>query len=195
MKKICIILMTRNKKETKWYIKRFKKSFNKNVKIYFKKWYDTNLINFIKNNNIDGIILSGSVDRILDTFKIIATLPKKILNLGIPILGICYGYQWIIKNLYGRNSINSFKNIKIHRYNKNLKITKPFTINDIKYSFNHHDYIRKIPIKWKKIIIHKNQIWMSYDKYKKIIGVQFHPEYYNKSGKIFFEKWLKYIEK
>ena len=50
-------------------------------------------------------------------------------------------------------------------------------------------------MKWKKIISHKKQIWMAYDKYKKIIGIQFHPEKLNKSRKIFFDNWLKYIDK
>ena len=36
---------------------------------------------------------------------------------------------------------------------------------------------------------------MAYDKNKKIIGTQFHPEKFNNSGKIFFDNWLKYIQK
>ena len=196
MKKICIILMTKNKKTINIYKKRFLKSFKKNVKIYFKYYYDNSIINFIKNNNINGIILTGSEDRILDN-KNNATLPKKILQLNIPILAICYGFQWIIKTICGNKSIRTFKSInnKIHTYKKILSFKLPFVLNNIKYHFNHHDYIIKIPIKWKKIITHKKQIWMAYDKYKKIIGIQFHPEKLNKSRKIFFDNWLKYIDK
>ena len=133
MKKICIILMTKNKKTINIYKKRFLKSFKKNVKIYFKYYYDNSIINFIKNNNINGIILTGSEDRILDN-KNNATLPKKILQLNIPILAICYGFQWIIKTICGNKSIRTFKSInnKIHTYKKILSFKLPFVLNNIK---------------------------------------------------------------
>ena len=53
----------------------------------------------IKNYNfVKGIILSGGPSTV--TRKKFQTIPKKILELKIPILGICYGLQLIAK-LYG----------------------------------------------------------------------------------------------
>ena len=153
-------------------------------------WSDKYLIKFIKNNNITGIILSGSNYRILDSKNKRSSLPYKILKLNIPILGICYGYQWLIKTLCGNNCIKSFKN-KLREYDKYLYINKPFRINKIRYHFKHFDYIKKIPNKWKAVIKYEDQIWMVY--YNNIIGVQFHPERYSKSGKFFYKKWIKHI--
>ena len=36
---------------------------------------------------------------------------------------------------------------------------------------------------------------MAYDKFKKILGIQFHPENSLKTNKIFYKKWLNYIKK
>ena len=194
--KICIILMLR-KKESLWYINNFKKSFDKNVKIYFKYWYDKNLISFIKKNNISGIILSGSSDRVLDKTHKIAKIPHKLLNLNIPILGICYGFQYLAKILSGDKCIATFKTVndKIKKYDKILSIYKPFIIKNIKYKFKHYDYVRCIPKNWIKILSYKKQIWMAYDKKRKIIGTQFHPEKYKLSRKMFFSNWIEYISK
>jgi len=63
------------------------------------------------------------------------------------------------------------------------------------YKFIHYDYISKIPNNWDIVIKKGNQIWMSYDKKKKIIGIQFHPEAVKKTRKIFFRNWIKYISK
>ena len=49
-------------------------------------------------NSVKGIILSGGPSTV--TKKKFQTIPKKILELKIPILGICYGLQLIAK-LYG----------------------------------------------------------------------------------------------
>jgi len=188
MKHILIILMKKNNK----YKKLFKAAFNEKVNLYFKMWYNKNLISFIKKSKINGIILTGSSYRILNKNEKNATLPKEILELNIPVLGLCYGYQWIIKTLCGRNCIDTFKNNNVNYKKHSLKINEPFKMPKSYYYFNHHDYIKKVPKNWKILIRNKKQIWMSYNKEKKIMGLQFHPEA-TKIGKHFYKKWLKYI--
>ena len=39
----------------------------------------------------------------------------------------------------------------------------------------------------------KNMIDILYHKKKDILGLQFHPEYYSKTGKIFFKAWLSWL--
>lgn len=183
------------KKKTDIIIKKqFKKSFryNNNVNLFFIRWNNKNIIKYIIKNKINGIIISGSEYRIHN--KNIADINKKIFKLNIPILGICYGYQWLMKNIGDINHINTHNDKKRHEYNKKLIINKPFKIKKIKYFFNHHDYIQKIPINWKPIIRNKNQIWMAYDNINKHIGIQFHPEVYKKSSRVFFTKWINYIK-
>jgi len=190
MKKILIILMTDNSKNK--YKEHFKRSFEKlKAILFFRKWNDKDLLIFIKNNEIDGIIISGSEYRILNNTKK-ALIPKKLLKLNIPIIAICYGYQLIIKMLCGKKCLNTFKNDRNNKKKYLLKINEPFKINKNYYKFNHHDYITKVPKNWKILIRNKKQIWMSYNKEKKIIGIQFHPES-TAIGKVFYKKWLNYI--
>lgn len=199
MKNILIILNTNyiNSKTTKEIIKEFKNSFNNNANLFFKLWNDKDLYKFINNNNINGIILSGSKFRILklDKNKEEKTnkFMKKILKTNLPILGICYGFQLLIKYLSNKKCINTFKYNKNKKYKKMLKIEKPFKINNKKYFFNHHDYIICLPKKWDIIIKYKKLIYMAYNKEKKIIGIQFHPESIKNTGKNFYKKWLNYI--
>jgi GMP synthase (glutamine-hydrolysing) len=176
----------------KKYIKNFKTVFKGKAKLHFMMWYNKKLLLFIKKNKIDGIILSGSTYRILEDNKGIAKLPKEILKLNIPILGICYGYQWLIKTLCGRDCLGSFKNNKIDFKSRILKINEPFKIKKSYYYFNHYDYICKVPEDWKILIKSRKQIWMAYNKEKKIMGLQFHPEA-SKIGKVFYRKWLNFI--
>jgi GMP synthase (glutamine-hydrolysing) len=197
MKNILIILNMNNinSKITKEIIKQFKISFNNNANLFFKIWNDKNLYTFIKKNNINGIILSGSNFRILkfdkNKEKLTNIFMKKILKTNIPILGVCYGFQLLIKYLSNKNCINSFKYNK--KYKKILKIEKPFKINNKKYFFNHHDYIVCLPKNWDIIIKYKKIIYMAYNKEKKIIGIQFHPESIKNTCKYFYKKWLNYI--
>ena len=190
---ILIIIMYR--KITKKRKNYFQRCFENNpdVKCYFRHWKNKNLEKTIKDKKIDGIILTGSEYRILEDDKKIATLPDYIFKSNIPILGICYGFQYLIKYFGGNTHLNSFKTPIIQKYYKNLKINKPFKIPMQKYFFNHHDYIVKLPSKWKVSLKYKKIIYMAY--YKKIIGIQFHPEESYKVGKIFYNIWINYIKK
>lgn len=190
---ICIILMTQKRKSENNYKKHFRDSFKylKDVKIHFIRWDKEDLIDYIINRRIKGIILSGSEYRILKN-KVV-NIDLKIFKLNIPILGECYGYQWMVKKLGNREHLSSHSDKKIHNYNKKIIINTPFKIKKNKYFFNHFDYIKKVPKNWISLIKDKKQIWMAYDSTNKNIGIQFHPEKYKRSGRIFYKKWIKYI--
>ena len=49
--------------------------------------------------DVKGIVLSGGPSTV--TGNRIPSIPKDIFNLNIPILGICYGLQLIVKNFKG----------------------------------------------------------------------------------------------
>ena len=51
----------------------------------------------IKNNKVGGLILSGGPLNVYQSSKI--KFDKRILDLEIPILGICFGHQILSKNL------------------------------------------------------------------------------------------------
>lgn len=172
--------------------KMFKKFFKDKVKLIIKNWNNKNgIIKILKKGNINGIILSGSDFRIKKTNK--GIIPDEVFTSNIPILGICYGFQYMVYYYSSLANIKSFKNKKCYTYDKILKINKPFKIKKTKYRFNHHDYIIKLPKKWNIGIKNKKIIYMGY--YKQNIGVQFHPEIYNKSLELFYSSWLKFIRK
>ena len=52
------------------------------------------------NQNIGGIILSGGPLNVYENDKF--NFDKKILKLGLPVLGICFGHQILSKELGGR---------------------------------------------------------------------------------------------
>ncbi len=56
------------------------------------------------NKNLKGIILSGGSASVYDADA--PKLPEAILDLGVPILGICYGMQWI-SYVFDKTSIHA----------------------------------------------------------------------------------------
>ncbi|MEK7190153.1 MAG: GMP synthase (glutamine-hydrolyzing), partial [Patescibacteria group bacterium] len=63
-------------------------------------------LNWAKENKPKGIIFSGGTINISDAA--VPSIPKEILGLQIPILGICLGMQWIAYE-YDKNSIQAVK--------------------------------------------------------------------------------------
>lgn len=176
---------------------RIKQQFRKCIsEVKFIMWDDKELIKKIKTLKPLGIILTGSGERILG--KDVPSVPKDIFELGIPILGICYGYETIIKHFVGKNGIRAYDDL----FDKPNKITieYPFTVGELTYQLSHHDDVVKIPSGWKEIkqtgfIKHnKDDIAGCYDPKRKILGIIFHPEKRTKTGKQFFDAWIKLIQ-
>jgi len=170
----------------------FKNIFKDKAKLIIKNWNNRNgIIKTIKKGNIKGIILSGSDFRIKEVNKDL--IPEEVFTSNIQILGICYGFQYLVYYYSSLANIKSFKIKKYNKYDKLLKINEPFKIKKTNYRFYHHDYIVKLPKKWKIGIKNKRIIYMGYNN--KDIGIQFHPEIYKKSSKLFYRAWLKFIRK
>lgn len=171
---------------------KYKKCFYKKAKLIFVNWFDNKRIQRIVKTDIDGIILSGSDYSVLK--KPCSKLRRNLKKSNIPILGICYGFQYLASD-FGKHITNLKHFIKDKPvYTRKFNITKPFNIKSQKYFYNHNDYIMNIPKGWEIICKNKHGIDMAFNNEKKYIGVQFHPEEYNVSGKIFFSKWLKWIK-
>lgn len=142
-------------------------------------------------DSLDGLIITGSVYRIkniTDDF-----LPRNLMDLGVPILGICYGFQWMTWNK--RGEVHTFSDGTLHEYNKKLDVFAPFTLPTKVYTFSHHDYIYRLPSSWKPIIKNGDQIWMAYEPSTGHIGIQFHPERHKASAEAFFKAWFVWIKK
>lgn len=166
----------------------FSKLFPIDISIY--KASEPNLLEKLKA--FDGIIISGS-NRRVHTDKSRHQLPKELLDLGIPVLGICYGFQWMTHVLGG--CVATFPDKKERKYNKYLTISEPFKVSRHKYNFTHNDYIATIPPTFTSVLSQGDEIWIAYDKQRGHIGVQFHPEKTSSTGREFFMKWLIKIGK
>ena len=170
----------------------FQKIFEKidrNILVTILRHDTRNLLKSLLKLQPTGIIITGSKFRILHKNAI--RLPSTLLELKIPILGICYGYQWITKELKGE--IATFEDQKLHTYRRRLEIKEPFSVSTKLYEFTHHDYIYTPPYMWKSVIQYGDQHWMVYDRQHKQMGIQFHPEKHMASGIAFFTEWLHWI--
>jgi len=142
--------------------------------------------------NPKGIILSGGPNSVTD--KSAPKLNQNILNLRIPILGICYGLQLICQHLGGKIS-KSKKREYGHAY---ISITnKSNLLTGLKKKNNqvwmsHGDHISKIPNNFKITSKSNNKIISSIENNKKrIYGLQFHPEvFHTEKGKILIKNFL-----
>ena len=157
-------------------------------KIIFKKWNDVKGIQYIlKNRKVRGIIITGSDYFVGDAEH--SVIDKCILKSKIPILAICYGFQYLISK-YGKSSfIKSCKSGYMKYYNS-FRITTPFNIQKHKYYFIHVDYVVNVPKDYKVIKRIGDKIIVAYNYKKNILCTQFHPEKYKKSSQIFFNTWI-----
>ncbi|NMN66967.1 GMP synthase (glutamine-hydrolysing) [Candidatus Pelagibacter ubique] len=152
-----------------------------------------NVTKIIKEN-ISGIILSGGPLNVYqnDKFK----FDKKILKVGLPILGICFGHQILSKELGGRVKKSKHREFGLATINKisNSVLTKNFfnqkNISNVWMS--HADQVSKMPKNFKVIASTKNsKLTIIENSKNNFYGVQFHPEVtHTKKGKILLRNFL-----
>ncbi len=131
----------------------------------------------IKNINPKGIILSGGPNSVYEQ-----NAPKcdeKIFNLGIPILGICYGMQLMVKEL-GGSVISATKKAEYGRAPINIDQESDL-LSDVEDKsimwMSHGDSINCLPDGFNKIAHTENTLHAAISNdVKKLFGVQFHPE-------------------
>ncbi len=140
--------------------------------------YNTKLAE-IKAFSPKGIILGGGPSSV--AFEKSPTISKELFNLGIPVLGICYGQQLMCKLLGGQ--VKPSKEREFGRSFIKIKQTSLLTGKIWKTGskhqvwMSHGDKVTKLPSKFKLIA---NTDTAPYaivgDDTKKFYGVQFHPE-------------------
>jgi len=129
-------------------------------------------------DQIKGIILSGGPSTV--TKKKYESIPKKIFDQKIPILGICYGLQ-LISKIFGGKIKSSNKRREFGRAflinKKPSLLTKNFFNTKQSVWMSHEDAVYKLPKNFKIIASTKNsKLTIIENTKEKIYGVQFHPE-------------------
>ena len=158
--------------------------------ISHKKTKDLNLF----NEKIKGIILSGGPLNVYDENKF--KFNKKILNLNIPILGICFGHQIISKVLGGKVKKSKYREFgsAIAKKKNNSKLVKNFfnRKNTSNVWMSHADQVSKLPKGFTVIASTKNSKYTIIEnRSKNFFGVQFHPEVtHTNKGKVLLKNFV-----
>lgn len=130
----------------------------------------------IKEMNPKGIIFSGGPSSVYD--KGAPSFDKRILDLGIPVLGICYGMQLIGKLAGGRITKSGKReygstSVKFDRRSPLFKGMDPESVTWM----SHRDKVTRMPKGFTSVAKSENTACASFaNKEKDIYGVQFHPE-------------------
>lgn len=130
----------------------------------------------IHSTNPKGIIFSGGPSSVYE--KGSPTISKKIFSLGIPILGICYGWQLMAHLLSGtvKNTAKEYgpEKIEITQATGILKNLPQKTFSVI---MSHGDSVIKLPLGFKTTATTRSVTCTAVEHTeKKFFGVQFHPE-------------------
>ena len=131
------------------------------------------------NKTIKGIILSGGPLNVYQINKY--SFDKKIIQKGVPVLGICFVHQ-IISKLNGgkvkQSKHREFGLANITKKNNSLLIKNLFKKKkSIKVWMSHADQVSKLPKNFKVIASSQNSKFAVVEnKFKNYYGVQFHPE-------------------
>jgi GMP synthase (glutamine-hydrolysing) len=140
------------------------------------KWIEEN-----KEKKLKGIILSGGSASVYEVNA--PKIPKEILDFGIPILGICYGMQWLAY-IHDKNSVHKVREGKSYgpveiNFETKLK-SKLFAglSGKITAWSSHGDSVKHAPSGFRIIATSKKGVVieaMESEK-RKLWAVQFHPE-------------------
>ncbi len=138
----------------------------------------------LRNLDPKGIILSGGPNSVYDDHA--PQCDPKIWDLGIPILGVCYGMQLMVKQLGG-----SVERAKKAEYGKaSLFIDDPTDLlTNVEEGstmwMSHGDSCTQLPVGFETLAhTHNTPCAAIANHDKKLFGVQFHPEVVHSEGGI-----------
>ncbi len=150
-------------------------------------------IDIKKIKNTLGVILSGGPSSVYD--KNVPKFNSKILKLGIPILGLCYGHQLMVKEYGGE-----VKNIGKGEYGLSIleKVSESPIFNLISFPtqiwMSHSDSVTSIPKNFELLASTKDCTYSALQNLNlKRFTLQFHPEVKDTiQGNIFLKNFINY---
>ena len=146
-----------------------------------------------------AIILSGGPESVTVANGVRA--PKAVFNLGVPVLGICYGMQTMAEQLGGRVETSSVREFGYARVRTRGHSPLLMDLQDDTNSeghglldvwMSHGDRVIKLPEGFKVIASSENSpIAGMADESRKLYGLQFHPEVtHTKQGAAILQRFL-----
>jgi GMP synthase (glutamine-hydrolysing) len=135
----------------------------------------------VKVNEINGIILSGGPQSVYD--KLSPSVNKKIFDLNIPVLGICYGEQFLAQKLggkvvEGKQQEMGTAQLKIIKHSPLFQLSGEDYIPDNSTVWmSHTDIVTELPENFEIIGKTNHSPYAAIaNEDKNIYGIQFHPE-------------------
>ena len=148
------------------------------IGVYCEIYHYKSSLSAIKKFNPQGIILSGGPETVKQ--KGSPKVPDKLFDLGIPVLGICYGMQTIAKQLGGKVELakkREFGHADLSLKNLASGLFKGIKKKSINVWMSHGDHVSRLPKGFKSCATSSNSpIAALFHPTKKIFGLQFHPE-------------------
>ena len=129
----------------------------------------------IKALNPSGIVLSGGPNSIYDTDA--PDADAKVLELGVPVLGICYGLHFIVHHLGGEVVA-----AEAHEYgHAEVTIVKQTPLfaglpGTLEVWMSHGDQAKRLPSGFERVAESEAAVAGIVDEQRRIWAVQFHPE-------------------
>ncbi len=145
-------------------------------KVYSEVYSYKNALKAVKEKNPKGIIFTGGPNSVY--LEDAPGIEKEIFELGIPVLGICYGMQLMAEVLGGKvqkASNREYGKIELN-INDNDGLFNEITNNSTCW-MSHFDYVEAVPDGFEITANTENtEIAAMKDDDKKLYGVQFHAE-------------------
>jgi GMP synthase (glutamine-hydrolysing) len=146
-------------------------------------------------NKPDGIILSGGPKSVYDSDA--PELNMDIFDMGVPVLGICYGLQSLAQSV-NPGSVEKAEKREFGRahliVDSDQDLLRGITDHSVVW-MSHGDHIKKLPEQY-EIIAHTENAHVAAVRHKTepVFGVQFHPEVvHTEEGSYIFENFIKNI--
>ncbi|NEW63383.1 glutamine-hydrolyzing GMP synthase [Granulicatella sp. zg-ZJ] len=132
----------------------------------------------MSKGNVKGIIFSGGPNSVYE--KDAFTVDKKIFDLGLPILGVCYGMQLTTHLLGGKvepaTTHREYGTAQIDVFQTETGLFQGLSENE-EVLMSHGDRITEIPAGFTVTASNPNCPFAAFEnKERRIFGVQFHPE-------------------
>ena len=138
---------------------------------------------FAKDGNLKGIILSGSHASV---YEVDDRAPDAVFELGIPVLGICYGMQTMAQQLGGKVEAGhtrefGYAEVRARGHTALLQDIADFTTPEghgmLKVWMSHGDKVTELPSGFKLMASTDSCPIAGFaDETRHFYGVQFHPE-------------------
>lgn len=154
---------------------------------------------FVRNFAADGIILSGSHASVYEEET--DNAPQAVFELGVPVLGVCYGMQTMAQQLGGKVEAGAkrefgYAEIRARGHSALFKDIQDRTNAEghglLDVWMSHGDKVTELPAGFKVIASNETTPIAAFaDEVRKFYGVQFHPEVtHTKLGQAMLERFV-----